>query len=155
VFFTGSTKVEVVASQVANLRHPQYPGLEDFGDAMLRGDRGLGYLRVDWFSPAGLSTWGDERLTILGSDGYIELRQTVDIAGRPGQEHLFLVDQRGTRYVDCRDVPLSFGGQLVSDVLNRTETAMPQQHCFLAMETVLRAEQQAVRPTPVPTDRDR
>jgi predicted dehydrogenase len=81
LFFTGSTQAEVVASQVANVHHPQHPGLEDFGDAMLRGDRGTGYVRVDWFTPDGLKTWGDGRLTILGTDGFIEIRKNIDIAG--------------------------------------------------------------------------
>ena len=64
----------------------------------------------------------------------------------PGGNHLFLVDQKGTRYIDCKDQPLPYGGQLVDDVLNRTETAMPQAHCFLAMELALQAEKQAQRP---------
>ena len=42
LFFTGSTKAEIVASQVRNANHPQYPGLEDFGDVMLRGNGGIG-----------------------------------------------------------------------------------------------------------------
>jgi predicted dehydrogenase len=145
LFFTGSTRADVVASQVANVQHPQYPGLEDFGDATVRGDRGLGYIRVDWFTPDGLPTWGDARLTVLGTDGYIEVRKNVDIAGRPGESHLFLVDQKETRYIDCGNVTLSYGEQLVSDVLNRTETAMPQAHCFLATELMLRAQKQAQR----------
>ena len=127
----------MVASQVGNLHHPQYPGLEDFGDVMLRGNGGTGYIRVDWFTPDGLATWGDGRLTILGTDGFIEIRKNIDIAGRPGGSHLFLVDQKETRYIDCADVALPYGEQLVADVLNRTETAMPQAHCFLAMELVL------------------
>jgi predicted dehydrogenase len=143
LFFTGSTKAEVVASQVGNVAHPQWPGLEDFGDAMVRGNGGSGYVRVDWFTPDGLSTWGDARLTILGTEGFIEIRKNVDIAGRPGGNHLFLVDQKETRYVDCKDVALPYGERLVDDVLNRTETAMPQAHCFLAMELALRAEKQA------------
>jgi hypothetical protein len=127
------------------VHHPQYPELEDFGDATLRGDGGVGYLRVDWFTPDGLGTWGDGRLTILGTDGYIELRKNVDIAGRPGGSHLFLVDGKGTRYVDCGDEPLVYGARLVDDVLERTETAMSQAHCFLATELALRAQRQAQR----------
>lgn len=145
LFFTGSTSAEVVAAQVGNLHHPEYPELEDFGDLLLRGDGGVGYIRVDWFTPDGLDTWGDTRLTILGTDGYIELRKNCDIAGRSGANHLFLVDQKGTRYLDCNDVPLPYGSQLVHDIVNRTETAMPQAHCFLASELVLRAEAQAAR----------
>jgi predicted dehydrogenase len=143
LFFTGSTRADVVAAQVANVHHPDQPGLEDFGDVMLRGDGGAGYVRVDWFTPAGLGTWGDGRLTVLGTDGFIEVRKNVDIAGRPGGNHLFLVDQKGTRYVDSEDQDLPYGRQLVDDVLNRTDTAMPQEHCFLAMELALRAEKEA------------
>jgi predicted dehydrogenase len=143
LFFTGSTRAEILAAQVGNVHHPDKPGLEDFGDVMLQGDRGAGYIRVDWFTPDGLDTWGDGRLTILGTDGYIEIRKNVDIAGRPGGSHLFLVDQKETRYVDSQNQELPYGRQLVDDVLNRTETAMSQEHCFLAMELALRAQAQA------------
>ena len=150
LYFTGSTKADVIASQVGNVNNPQYPGLEDFGDTMLRGDGGSGYIRVDWFTPDGLSTWGDGRLTILGTNGFIEIRKNVDIGGRPEGNHLFLVDQKETRYVDCKDVALPYGEQLVDDVVNRTETAMPQQHCFLATELMLKAQKQAQRVTSRP-----
>jgi predicted dehydrogenase len=145
LYFTGSTQAEVVAAQVANYQHPQYPEFEDFGDMLLQGNGGSGYVRVDWYTPAGLSTWGDGRLTILGTEGYNELRKYCDLAGRPGGNHLFLVDQKGTHYMDRRGVDLPYGRQLVSDVLNRTETAMPQAHCFLASELALQAEAQAHR----------
>jgi predicted dehydrogenase len=145
LFFTGSTRADVVASQVGNTNNKQYPGFEDFGDVMLRGDGGTGYIRVDWFTPDGLATWGDGRLTILGTDGFMEIRKNIDIAGRPGGSHLFVVDQKETRYIDCREVPLPYGEQLVSDVVNRTETAMTQAHCFLATELVLKAQKQAQR----------
>ncbi len=145
LFLTGSTEAEVVAAQAGNLHHPRFPGLEDFGDAMVRGDGGTGYVRVDWFTPDGLASWGDGRLTILGTDGFIELRKNVDVAGRPGGDHLFLVDGRETRHFDCGQEALPFGPQLVRDVLERTETAMTQRHCFLATELALRAQAQARR----------
>lgn len=145
LYFTGSAEAEVVASQVRNVNHPQHPGLEDFGDAMVRGNGGTGYVRVDWFTPDGLSTWGDGRLTVLGTDGFIEIRKNVDIGGRPGGSHLFLVDQKETRVVDCSDVMLPYGERLVDDVLNRTETSMPQAHVFLATELALEAQKQAQR----------
>jgi predicted dehydrogenase len=147
LYFTNSTKAEVVTSQIGNVGHPQYPAFQDFGDMVLRGDGGAGYVRVDWFTPDGLSSWGDGRLTILGTDGFIEIRKNVDIGGRPGESHLFVVDNKETRYIDCKNQPLPFGPQFVSDVVNRTETAMPQAHCFLAAELVLKAQQQAQRVT--------
>ena len=147
LYFTGSTRADVVSAQVGNVHYPQYPNFEDFGDMLLRGDSGAGYIRVDWFTPDGLSTWGDGRLTILGTDGFIEVRKNVDIAGRPGESHLFIVDQKDTRYIDCATFDLPYGRLLVDDVLNRTETAMPQEHCYLATELVLKAQQQAQRLT--------
>jgi len=82
---------------------------------------------------------------VLGTDGFIEIRKNVDIAGREGGSHLFLVDQMETRYIDCKDVPLPFAGRLIDDVLKRTETAMPQKHTFLAMQLALEAEASAQR----------
>jgi len=145
LYFTNSTKADIVASQIGNLNHPQYPGLEDFGDVMLRGDHGTGYIRVDWFTPEGLGTWGDGRLFVLGADGYFEIRKNLDIAGRNLGSFLFQVDQKGTRYIDCQDVALPYGEQLINDVLDRTDTAMNQEHCFYAMELALKAEKQAQR----------
>jgi len=144
LLFTGSTRAQVVAAHVANYANADKPELEDFGEVLWRGDGGTGYVRVDWYTPDGLPTWGDGRLTILGTEGYIELRKYVDIAGRPGIDHLFLVDGRGTHYVDCSKVPLTYGPALVHDVLHRTESAMPQAHCFLACELALAAEARAI-----------
>jgi predicted dehydrogenase len=143
LYFTGTTKAEVVASQVGNVNHPQYPKIQDFGDVMLRGNGGMGYIRLDWFTPDAIPTFGDGRLTILGTDGYIEVRKTIDIAGRPGGDHLFLANQKEIKYFDCSKDYLPFGEQLVNDVVNRTETAMPQEHCFLATELALLAQKNA------------
>jgi hypothetical protein len=49
----------------------------------MRSDHACGYMRVDWFTPDGLPTWGDGRFTIVGTDGTIELRKNIDIEGRP------------------------------------------------------------------------
>ncbi|MEX2230857.1 MAG: Gfo/Idh/MocA family oxidoreductase [Cyclobacteriaceae bacterium] len=143
LYFTGSKKADVLCSQVGNVHNSQYPGLEDFGDATVRGDGGSGYFRVDWFTPDGLKSWGDGRLTILGTDGYMELRKNVDIGGRDGGNHLFLVDKKETRYIDCAEVTLPYGEAFVQDILNRTDTAMTQEHCFLATELALKAEKNA------------
>lgn len=145
LFFTGSTRAEIVSSTVANYRYPQYSSLEDFGEMTLRGDRGHGYVRLDWYTPDGLSTWGDGRLTILGTEGYIELRKYVDVARERHGDHLFLVDAKGERCIDCTNVHLPFGRQFVHDVLHRTWTHTTQERTFLAMELALRAEAGATR----------
>ncbi len=145
LYFTGSTEARIASSHVANYNHPQYPELEDFGEVMVEGNGGTGYIRVDWFTPDGLGVWGDGRLLILGTEGYIELRKYVDVLGRPGDNHLFLVNQNEKRYIDCAKEELSYGRDLAHDILYRTETAMPQAHCFLALELALQAQAQAQR----------
>jgi predicted dehydrogenase len=145
LLFTGASDARVVAARVANLAHPEHPGLQDFGEVMLEAEGGgaSGYVRVDWFTPDGLPTWGDTRLTVLGSEGFMELRKNVDLAGQAGGDHLFLADGRETRRIDCSDVTLAFGEQLLDDVSNRSETAMTQAHCFRVCELALAAQEAA------------
>ena len=145
LFFTNTLDAEVISATVANRAHPDTPGLQDVGDIHLRAPNATGYVRVDWFTPAGLPTWGDGRLVILGTEGYIELRKYVDIAGRPGTDHLFLVDGNGMQHIDCSMVDLPYGRQLIADIRDRTETAMSQAHCFKAMELALTAQAIAER----------
>ena len=142
--FTGSTEAEILLSQTGNVHHPQRPNFEDFGDVMLKGNGGSGYIRVDWFTPDALDTWGDGRLTILGTEGYIEVRKNTDVAsGKKGGNHLYMVNQKEMLHIDCNNVNLPFGGLFVDDVLNRTETAMTQKHCFLATEMAVTAQKLA------------
>ncbi|MDB4915619.1 MAG: Oxidoreductase protein [Gemmatimonadetes bacterium] len=145
LYFTGSTHGEIVSAQTRNVRHPDHPDFQDFGDVVVRGDGGTGYIRLDWFTPAGLPIWGDGRLTVLGTDGYIECRKYIDVGGREGGNHLFIVDAKGVKHIDCNDVVLPYGQQLVDDVLNRTETAMPQAHCFMAMQLAIQAQSMATK----------
>jgi predicted dehydrogenase len=143
VYYTGSATAEVTASQIANVNHHDHPKFQDFGDMMLHGNGGAGYVRVDWFTPDGLVVWGDGRLFILGTEGYIELRKYIDVAGRAGGNHLFIVDKKQTRYIDCNQVVLPFGPQFVSDIVNRTHIAQDQQQALLAAELVLKAQKNA------------
>jgi len=143
LYYTGSTKAEVVASQVANVNHPDHPRFQDFGDMMLRGDRGFGYVRLDWFTPDGLGTWGDGRLFVLGTEGYIEVRKYTDVAVKKSGNNLFLVDRNEARYIDCNNLTLPFGTQFVSDVVNRTHVAQNQAQCLLAAELVIQAQLKA------------
>jgi predicted dehydrogenase len=145
LFYTNTTKAKVVASQTGNLANPQHPNFEDFGDMMLTGNGCTGYVRVDWYTPDGLGVWGDGRLFILGTEGYIELRKYIDPQGRPGNNHLLIVDRKESRYLDCSQLPLPFGEQFVSDIVNRTDTAQNQEQALLAAELVLKAQKSAMR----------
>jgi predicted dehydrogenase len=143
LFYTGSTQAEVAESQVSNVRHADHPQFQDFGDMVLRGNRGLGYVRLDWFTPGGLGTWGDGRLFILGTEGYIEVRKYTNVAVKSQGNNLFIVDKEKARYIDCNNMTLPFGPQFVADIVNRTRLAQDQTQCLLAAELVIRAQMQA------------
>ncbi|MBV9589922.1 MAG: Gfo/Idh/MocA family oxidoreductase [Hyphomicrobiales bacterium] len=143
LFFADAQEGEVVAATVANRANPDKPELQDFGEMLMRAGEVTGYARVDWFTPDGMPVWGDGRLVILGTEGTLELRKYIDIDGRPGGDHLFLVDRKGVRRIDCGDVDLPYGRQLLADIRDRTETAMPQARCFNAMELALTAQAMA------------
>ena len=147
LFYTGSKKAEIVAAQVANVRHPDHPRFQDFGDMMLRGDCGLGYVRLDWFTPDGLGTWGDGRLFVLGTEGYLELRKYTDVAVKHQGNNLFLVDSKQARYIDCNNMQLPFGPEFVGDIVNRTHVAQDQDECLLAAELAIRAQRGAAHVT--------
>ena len=133
LFYTGSTEAEIVESQIANVAHPGHPRFQDFGDMVLRGNRGLGYVRLDWFTPDGLGTWGDGRLFILGTEGYIAVRKYTNVAVSKQGNNLFIVDQKQSRYIDCNNMTLPFGSQFVGDIVNRTHTAQDQTQCLLLL----------------------
>jgi predicted dehydrogenase len=143
VYFTGSTSAEVTMSRVANVNHPDRPKFQDFGEMMIRGNGGLGYFRVDWFTPEGLGVFGDDRTFLLGTEGYIEMRKTIDITGRPGADHVLIVDRKSARYIDCKSLPLPFGQQFVQDIVNRTHVAQDQAAALLATDLVLKGQKNA------------
>lgn len=141
--FTGSTEVTVAHAMVENTTMPEHPGFQDFGEMTLVGDRGHGYLRLDWFTPDGLPTWGDGRLFILGTEGTIECRKYTDIGQQHRTDNLYLVNGTQNEYIDCRDVELPYFRQLTEDVQARSYTACPQEHTFRTMQIAISAQMKA------------
>ena len=146
--FTGTEDAEITLATARNLAHPHHPGLQDFGEIALRAGEAHGYIRVDWFTPDALPNWGDGRLTILGTEGTIELRKYVDI-GRNGTDHLYLVNGERCDHIDASDAGLPYFERLAADVRDRTETAMRQEHAFNVTRLALEAQVLAERRDPV------
>lgn len=140
LFFTCATSAEVLSATVANRANPDTPGLQDYGDAHIVTDRAAAYIRVDWFTPDGLATWGDGRVFVVGTNGFIELRKYIDVNRVDTGNHLYLTDGKGTTYIDCSDVDLPYGKALIADIRDRTETAIPQARTYFAMELALKAQ---------------
>jgi predicted dehydrogenase len=145
--YTGATDATVTQAAVGNFANPDRPEFEDFGEASLLGDNGASnYIRVDWFTPDGLSTGGDGRTVILGTKGYIELRKYLDVARDKAGDQVYLVDQAGERHLSVAgQVGFRFFGELILDCLHRTDKAMTQAHVFKAAELCLRAQLAARR----------
>lgn len=143
--FTGSEDAEIMMASVGNFANPDIPDFEDFGQISLRSDRAQGYIRVDWYTADALPNWGDGRLFISGTEGTIELRKYVDVAGRPGTDHLFLVNGERCEHIDCSAAPLPYFGNLIADIRNRTESACPQERTFRVCELAMEAQRIAAR----------
>ncbi len=148
LFFTGSTEVTISHALVENTTRPEHPGFQDYGELVLSGNRGHGYVRVDWFSPDALPVWGDGRLFILGEQGYIEIRKYIDVGRQAGGNHLYLANGSKVEYIDCSEVPLTYSKRLISDVENRTETAVTQVHTFRTMDLAIKAQLHAEAGSP-------
>ncbi|CAM3183479.1 Gfo/Idh/MocA family oxidoreductase [Paenibacillus lupini] len=147
LYYTGAKDATVAQSRIANYHHKQYPELEDYGDVMLTGDNGTAsYFRVDWLTPDGLSTWGDGRTLILGTDGYIEIRKYVDLARDPQGDQVYMANHEGEHHFSVRgEVGFPFFGQLILDCIHRTENAMTQEHAFKVAELSVLSQNLAVR----------
>lgn len=148
LYYSGEEDAKVVCSRIANYAHPDYPELEDYGDCSLIGENGTsGFFKLDWFTPDGLRTWGDGRVFIQGTEGFIEVRKYVDLASdRTGGGHVLLANGQGEKYMNAVGVTgFPFFGQLILDCMNRTENAMTQAHAFKAAELCLIAQDNAIR----------
>lgn len=152
LFFTGAKDAVISSSHIANYNHPQTPDWDDYGDVSLVADNGATcYFRVDWFTPDGLSNWGDGRTFILGTEGYIELRKFVNVAdtsGGPKADHVFWVDKEGEHYENVHGrIGYPYFARLLADCRNRTDTAMDLEHALKAAELSVKAQLQAKKIT--------
>ena len=147
--YAGAHDATVAHAAVGNFANPDKPELEDFGEATLIADNGAtNQVRVDWFTPDGLSTWGDGRTFIVGTKGCLELRKYVDVGRERTGDHVYLVDERGEHHLPVAGtVGYRFFGEFILDCLHRTEKAMTQAHAFKAAELCLLAQAAAIRLT--------
>ena len=139
--FTGSNKAKVTHALVENTTKKQFPGFQDFGEINLTGNGGHGYIRLDWFTPDALPTWGDGRLFILGDKGFIEIRKYTDLAKSDSGNHLYYANNEEVKHLDCKNVKLPYFRNLIEDVLNRSETACKQELTYLTMELAIKAQE--------------
>ncbi|MCU1369632.1 MAG: oxidoreductase [Ilumatobacteraceae bacterium] len=149
---TGAGTAEVITSQVGNVSVPAHPGMQDIGQMVISGGGAIGTHRVDYLSPKGLKTWGDGRLMIVGTEGTIEVRTNVDIAGKKGREHLIIVDAKGTHRIDCGTAKVDWAKRLVADVADGSDTFVSADHVRAVSDLTLRAQEAAGPWAAAPTE---
>ncbi|MCB1015949.1 MAG: Gfo/Idh/MocA family oxidoreductase [Acidimicrobiales bacterium] len=135
--------VSVAASRVGNVACPDRPAMQDVGSMTLVADGVVGEHRVDLLSPPGLPTWGDVRLTVVGTDGTLEVRANIDVAGEPGGEHLIVTDADGVRRVDVSGDALPWAEDLLADLADDGERLCSQAHVLAACDLALEAQERA------------
>ncbi|NVF12405.1 Gfo/Idh/MocA family oxidoreductase [Anaerococcus sp. AGMB00486] len=147
LYYTGNENAKVISSKVGNYANPDVPELEDYGDATLVGDNGATFFyKVHWFSPKGLSSWGDGRTFITGTKGSIEVRKYTNVGEEATGDHVFLVDGEGEHHYKVNGkVGFPFFGQMILDCINGTEEAMTQEHIFKAQELCLLCQKEAIK----------
>ena len=138
--FTGSTDAKINFARVENYANPQTPGLEDFGEISISSEHASGLLRVDWYTPDALPTWGDGRIFILGTEGTIEMRKYCDLGRNDQMDNIFLVNGDTCEMIDGRGAGIPYFQNYANDVINRTTTAMSQDHSFKVTELTLQAQ---------------
>ena len=141
--FTGTADARVVSAMTANNATPDVPAFEDYGEILVRGGDSSGFIRVDWYTPDSLKAWGDGRLFLLGTEGFIELRKYIDIDGRDGGDHVFLSNRDGTSHIDASSEPLSYFRNFLNDVRDRTATTMPEGHALRVTRLAIEAQNMA------------
>ena len=132
--------VSIVASAVGNVASPDHPTMQDIGSMTLAAGAVVGDHRLDYLTARGLGTWGDCRLMIVGTEGTIEARANVDVAGAEGAEHLIVVDAEGTRRVDISDVVVDWAELALADLADGGERLMTQLHAIDVTDVCLRAQ---------------
>jgi predicted dehydrogenase len=139
--FTNSIDAKITHALAENTTRKEKPGFQDFGEINISGKGGHGYIRLDWFTPDALPTWGDGRLFILGEKGFIEIRKYIDLAKSNTSNHLIYANSDEVKHVNCSNIKLPYFRNLINDVLNRTETACSQELTYLSMELAIKAQE--------------
>lgn len=145
--YAGIDDAKVEYASVRNFTLPDRNGWSDFGELSLSGPGGeSGYFRVDWLTPNGLGIWGDGRITLIGTKGYIEARKYIDVARDAEGDHVYVVDGVSERYEKVAGkIGFPFFGALIRDCLDGTETSMSQERAFKVAELAIAAQEMAER----------
>ena len=141
--FANVDDMHITRASVGNFNTPEYPEFQDFGEMHFTSGDVQGYVRLDWYTPDAAPNWGDGRVIILGTEGYIEVRKYMDINGQDGTDHVFLVNNTECTRFDASNAGTPYFQRLANDICNRTETACTHAHTLRVMALAIDAQQRA------------
>ena len=137
--FAGTSEASIAACTIGCFGTPP-PGFEDYAEITLHSASMTGTMRLDWFTPDGLPDWGDGRLFLVGTEGTLELRKNLDIEGRSGGDHMFVVNRIRSRYQDCGTLPVTYYRDFLDDVRQRTGRMLDGGRVFAACRLALQCQ---------------
>jgi predicted dehydrogenase len=134
-------------SRVGNLYHPEKPEFQDFGDASFSGSGGTtGYLRVDWFTPKGLPSWGDVKQQLITTNAYVEHRKNLDIGDPEYKKKLIVTrEDKETEIIDLGGRKAPFFERLTKDVEEGTDKAIPFELGYKASKAIIELQRDSIR----------
>jgi len=143
--YTGAKSGHIEYSEERNFANQDKPSFRDFGQALVSFDNGSsGYVRVDWFTPDGLSAWGDGRVFIVGTKATVEIRKYINVGVNNIGDNVFFVDDEGEHYIAATGKEgFPFFGEFILDCLNGSENCMTQDHVFESMRLTIEAHEKA------------
>lgn len=138
-------------SRTGNYANQDTPEFEDFGEAAFTGTDGTsGYVRVDWLTPAGLPVWGDGKQIVIGTEGYFESRNYIDI-GKPegemkGKSLLYVSKDNPPEEVDLSGFDRNaFVNDIIDDIQAGENRSQPHDRTLKILRSIVQIQEDAVR----------
>lgn len=143
--FSGCEDTKLISSRLSNIKNDKYPNFSDYADMSLLSANGVsGQIRVDWLAPNWINGWGEDRTTIFGSEGYIELGKFYDEDGNENDMHI--LNGEGEYFVKVAGkIGLPFYKDLVLDCIYDTDNSIKFSHIEAVVKLAIEAQEKAIR----------
>ena len=140
---TGNAPLEVTSAVADCVHFSEHDGFLDLATVTVVGPNFQATIHLDWLSPDTLGTWGAGRIFFRGTRGYLEVRREIDLAGRPGSNHLLWVNESGSHREQWDGRTLRFASDYLADLASGAHTAIDPDRWRQASRLALDASELA------------